>query len=681
MTGVEAVSAVVAGLLASSAASCRLRSPKPLYERCRTAPGIRLAEAGRIRPLTDELSSAPRGTERVRWNVNGPYVAGALNLLVASSSSSWPELCDAQQGVPSCVTIRSEKSILCNPAMGRELSEAGLPPEFESGAVLIAKRFLALTLLGHELAHLTMSDSPGVAHLLAAGTRVAELRCASEHEGPTVEERCDARGIELACSALRHGSLLRLLENTEESVLKLDFQLRNVLDDRYFQFDDTCVGDTRYPSISRRKHTFAEGLVSCVAPGALATELTADYAAAFKALERELHARQIDGFVVSPLFGLASSFAEEVVAEDGGSEANGVTFDSSGRSAMVLRFSHHAARTRGPVQRLLERWLPGLLDEPPRASTAFQEVASYAEVGTVVRSETAPGRVRLWMQLSGSTAGELSRRLVRLDVSSAATTTPPVATEPIVGARFAVAPDGAVLLATNDELRLFPSLNDMVERRKPIGTSRGALIRAGSPFEFPTAVDRTLAVAARSEGPALVVLESVVDARARALVLSDVPGPRAKLVGLSSPDSGRVVLIFRSDDLHGSGVELWDCPSALLREKRPLTSCRSFRGPETLSPSLVTLTHDMAALEAPRARSPRSGCDADLEIAINGHVWLLDERNGREDVLPGDGIVTCTADTVSVHRARRLDRLRLQWRAAHENPPRLLGTADFSSKP
>src|SRR5262249_11896140 len=130
-----------------------------------------------------------------------------------------------------------------------------------------ALRFLLLTFLGHELGHIAFSSSPMKKHLTPSEDHGAMNCYARSPEAQMSEEQfADDYGMKTACEALRRRPDLSLLPTSTGYVLTLLSRLEHELDTNYFATDDTCVGDKDYPSIARRKHTFAQRYLRCLYP-------------------------------------------------------------------------------------------------------------------------------------------------------------------------------------------------------------------------------------------------------------------------------------------------------------------------------------------------------------------------------------------------------------------------------
>jgi hypothetical protein len=59
-----------------------------------------------------------------------------------------------------------------------------------------------------------------------------------------------------------------------------------------------------------------------------------------------------------------------------------------------------------------------------------------------------------------------------------------------------------------------------------------------------------------------------------------------------------------------------------------------------------------------------SDCGDLIAVQHRGWLWLIDKINGREDLVPADGIVRCNipAGEITTFRARRVDQLSISMR-------------------
>ena len=181
-------------------------APGTVYNACLAALSPAAKDHRGIGLLLQDISTAPSYRD-TQWNINKPYAPGAINILMPMNTDEpWPASCKMLEAPASCDARPSEKSIICNPAMGKSFASPLLHSGIANGETYLALRFLVLTFLGHELGHLAQSpQDASVHHLIEIYDDAYGMKCRNE-PGAEYERNADAYGVALACAALRSGA-------------------------------------------------------------------------------------------------------------------------------------------------------------------------------------------------------------------------------------------------------------------------------------------------------------------------------------------------------------------------------------------------------------------------------------------------------------------------------------------
>jgi hypothetical protein len=336
--GVAFLTAIFSCAMAASQAAPAVEAPGAVYNACLATLSPAALDHRGIVPLLQDISTTPQYRD-ARWNVNKPYSAGAINILMPMATGQpWPASCKMLEAPASCDARPAEKSIICNPAMGKSFASPLITSGIANAETYLAVRFLVLTFLGHELGHLAQSPQDAVVHhLIDIYDDAYGMKCRNE-PGAEYERNADSYGVTLACSALRNSPVVKsLAADAPLDVLKTLSRLEDDLDENYFTMDDTCIVKKNYPSISRRKHTFADSYLDCFSSDSLVRDLTKQDTDMFDRLEKRMTQLQETGFIGSGYFGRGSLYAHQVAA---GPEPDVyITFDSTGTESTLWQVS------------------------------------------------------------------------------------------------------------------------------------------------------------------------------------------------------------------------------------------------------------------------------------------------------------------------------------------------------
>jgi hypothetical protein len=533
---------------------------KHRFNRCLGAiPQTSLKDPG-VAFILDGIQGTGR-YEGATWNINKPYRADAYNILVPSGDvAKWPQVCQVPEEVPDCLASPSNRYIICNPAMGHQFESRLLHSGVASIETDAAMRFVLLTFLGHELGHIADGHSSRVRHL-TPGLHEGSLSCVHHPTAvPSDEERADEYGTELACKAVvRQLSTENLPVTLEESQILVS-RLEDQLDDSYFLRDDACVGDLAYPSIGRRKHTFALKYLKCLYSSQWnpVEVLAEEDAKSFDNLESWLDSRQKSGQVASGSYGLASLYAHTVTALP---EPNSyLTFDSTGVDSRL--------------------WLI----QPDRGggieATALK---TWSSVGRVLASVPSGQGRRFWISFSHGAQPDTGV-LMNLDVAcprgaqSCGQVTPLKSLPVESGFLPHAGPDDSVVLVSKD----------MIEQ--PVGgapdsTSVFSTVPHGlglaSADEAVVAVSGNEVAVFPSKGDGLhgvsVLRDGVI--HRRLLMMQPTEGETLEAAAIAG---NRLLLSSHVEPLVGDGsLYLLDCPAAILERssEAPQDNCTRYQAP------------------------------------------------------------------------------------------------------
>lgn len=606
--------------------------------------------------LLQDISTTPKYRD-TRWNVNKPYAADAVNILMPmATGETWPPACKMPDAPASCDARPTEKSIICNPAMGKSLANPLLHSGIANDETYLALRFLVLSFLGHELGHLAQSPQDAtVHHLIDIYDDAYGMKCRDE-PGAEYERNADSYGVALACTALRSSpSAKTLAADPPMNVLNTLSRLQDELDENYFTMDDTCIVTKNYPSISRRKHTFADSYLGCFFPHSLVRDLAKDDADMFDRLEKRLTQLQETGFVGSGYFGRGTLYAHQISAA---TKTNGyITFDSTGTESTLWQVSQGAAKMD---LKSLSHW--------QRTGTPIAFYQSDIDSRFLVRMNAG----------SGSSQTEL----VELEVQCADVTCKVLPRSHSLGedtfARHGV--DGSLLVhgptrferyaSVDDYFSAHPSIaaklpdlpTDADERVTATNASRSVFIPRSSAGLFQTDGGfRRIGISTGNKvyGRVLFVVATDKTASLDAVALA----------------GGRFLFSVYENPIAGVGrLKLWDCPEKLLDDNPKIAteSCQVYNSPQETEDAVAMATRDLSALFSNSIEPAPTECGAVLVVRYHGWVWLLDRDNRREALLPADGLIGCSADgLISTYRARRIDIFNPQYQASQSEEIKL----------
>jgi hypothetical protein len=610
-----------------------LLSPRTgeVYDRCIAALGPEALANPGANALIEGLRRAS-GYEQTEFNLNRRYKKGTINILMPSGSSRWPTACPIAAQPADCLASAKKGFVICNPAIGKEVASPLLLSGIANVQTLLALRFLTLTFLGHELGHLSFGGVGGK-HLLPTMSNAA-MPCAKNGPDPNSEEqRADAFGSSLACSALRRYPELALLPTGPGGVLQLQTSLEDALDWEYFQMDDTCAGDTEYPSVSRRKHTFAKVYLQCLYPGQEfnPVAILADRdAKTFDEVERVLRARQKFGAVTSGWYGQASLYSEATVADG---TTGYLTFDSSGTRASLWRVAGHYQNWR------------------------IQELAEWPKTGRFVASQRSGSTTHILINFDEKSSQRRTLVDEQVECPNASARTCLVKETATVqlaaDAQVSVGDNGGVLVRSSHEFLFMKDLKALLSPRR-VGGSR--LPNLGDPDRFVSAIDSTRAVVIPSDQGGILqttVLENGRVFQRQMMVTADV----ADHIESMAITSGRWLFVVGHRPQFGtSSLNLWDCPSDLLSNSQAAITheCAVTEAPIGGDDSAALATRDLSSLFEKNIDAHT--CNGIIAVQTQGWLWLVDWRHGTHDVVPAAGLVECGDGYVDTFRTRRIDR-------------------------
>jgi hypothetical protein len=622
-----------------------------------------LSEQQRRLPGAESIVSDLKNIERfdgLRWNLNSPYEPGAINILLpATADSAWHKQCGLEEAPADCLAAPREKFVICNAALGRQLSNPRLTSDIIRDEVRRPLRFLALTFLGHEIGHLRAGSDSRVQHLFPM-MRVNGLECRrNERLKPTDEEAADDFGIAVACDALKRGDDAVIATDARSAIETLSF-LRQSLDDD-FDFDDTCAGDDTYPSVSRRKSTFAREYAKCIFPGKELPygAVANDQDEAFKHLEAWLRTRQIGGMVGSALYGNSPLYRFDVAGTD--SSRRYVAFDSTGTSAQISTTTSNDERLSHKV---LADWdragdVADLRSDAGRATTDFLATFAGADDTTIVRHAivTCPDPV---------TDCKFEQGQKNLPA----------------GVEVRGTPSHAVVEIDGKRLRTYGSSADYFDGKAVIDTAVDLDVLGGTPIIAGHADRLLLAVRPAEDELPSGFHRAAVLTRGGTVWTTFTTAPAnmnpVHAVGLYGT---RVAFALQPSARQlATGNQLWVCPSAPFEsEYQKNVDCDVYDPPEDASYSIGVANNDLSSLGIQLTEADY--CPGFIVVRQGGWLWLVDPETHRQDIIPGTGLVNCDRDRgrALVYRMRRIDEVTLDLRDA--NPARAaLGLVRTSSE-
>jgi hypothetical protein len=571
------------------------------------------------------------------WNVNSSYDYERLNLLIPSPDTHpFPRSCQLPDDFPRCEARPTYRTIICNPSFARELTRIELHPGAFRPEMVVAGRFMALILLGHELAHLEANRGPaprGFSPALAQG----ELRCFDrrlqlETTDVSEEEWADQRGMKLACDALRQDPVLQYLPAKLGSSLEVRQLARSVLDSQYFRADDTCVPTREYPSLGRRKHDFVGDLLACLYQDeeTLTRTMARDDRQAFEKLEAELLTRQKDGFAAAMPYGKHPTLSQEVVL---GQDQRVLSLHSASAHTVLTAVDIARRRPGNGTYLALREW---------NLFTRLVFVRSEGGSARLLLEQDTPERGTRWSAL-------------RVQCRPAGGTTPCTAADEssvIESARpvsLVSAPGGALLALSEKGIALFRNEAHLAKELHQAPFTRNCPV---APYSLAAASSAQLA-AAFSFSKSGMFTADVLDQGTPLCTWVEFPQDTKELVAFALEGDQAFFLIHRS-----SRDQLLVCPSSLLTERpRARARCTAFTVPPVLLGSSNDPTGDVSAYSI-RLLPRVPGCGNSLSVSAFGRTWILEHLapGARADLLPANGLAGCMGPSSLVtHRAGRID--------------------------
>jgi hypothetical protein len=633
------------------------------FNRCLSAIAPESLETRAFELIAEELRRVPEYRES-KWNVNRRYRTEAINLIIPKwDNSFWPgSVCGGLSVEPAaCAAYPKEKAIVCNPAIGRQLSAPLVQSRIASTQEDFALNFILLTVFGHELGHIRIGGDSAVQHLLRIQSRDG-TKCYTrpEEKGPTTEETADEIGLNIACTALRNRPDRKELPTDPGDVLLLLSRVEDNLDDAYFSIDDLCTGDAQYPSVSRRKIRFANRYLNCLYPTGYEPLklLNESLASDFNDLEKWLTTRQVSGHAADGNYG-TRALANQLVARTPSPDVS-VAFDSTDTDSSL--------------------WF---ITAQPNSTLSFVQAKTWDRTGAAFTADLSPNAARFLLFLNPK-ADTVSPSLVEVTVHcdgtkcAAGTSLTDLLPDSILLPSF----ERSYALVTRTGIQFFASEDQLL-------SSRGSFKLQSHGFN--TGPD-TLVVAADKEGGmvatrqagglykvALLAAGSFVSK-----VLVTVPHNTGTLES-AAVVYNRLLLVFsESPELGPTAVTLWDCPYDSIRLGLETVSCTTYQAPEAVETPAALASHNVSSF-SDRFIDSALACGDLVVIHHGGWLWLLDRNRQMTDLLFADGIVSCSAggDTIETYRARRVDTLRLQMRKIEPSvvPLSIITPAPEASRP
>ncbi len=616
--------------------------PGQSFDTCLSALAPESLERPGFQLIIDELQRVPEYSH-TKWNVNRPYRSGAINLIIPKwDNNFWPgSVCaDLPIEPAACAAYPKEKAIVCNPAIGRQLSAPLVQSRIASTNEDFALNFILLTVFGHELGHIRLGGRSDVQHLLriqsSDGTKCYARPAA---EGPTEEEKADEIGLTIACTALRNRPDRKELPTDPGDVLFLLSRVEDNLDEAYFAIDDVCTGDARYPSISRRKINFANRYLKCLYPTGyeplklLNESLISD----FDDLEKWLTTRQVTGHAADGYYG-TRALANQRVARTP-SPLVSVAFDSTDTDSSL--------------------WF---ITAQPDSTLSFVKANSWDKTGSAIAADVTANAVDLLLVLNPKEEA-IPPSLVAVTVHcdgakcSSKTSSTDLVPDSVLFPSF----EGSYALATRTGIQFFASADQLL-------SSHGSF--KFQSHGFNTGAD-TLVVAADKHGG--IVATRQAGGLYKITLLGSV-SPLSKVFVTFPHMTGtlessvivanRLLLVFsESPEAGPTTLTLWDCPYDSIQQGLETVSCAAYKAPEAVETPAALASHNVSSF-SDRYIEPVLACGDSVVVHHGGWLWLLDRSHQLNDLLFADGIVSCSAkrDTIETYRARRVDTLRLQMR-------------------
>jgi len=613
------------------------------FNECLSAVDSSMLEDPGFALLVSDLEQVPAYAKTV-WNINRPYRAKAINIIVPSSNNDfWPsQICGGLPREPAdCITSPKERYIVCNPAVGRQLGSPLLHSRIASVQVEFAAHFILLTLFGHELGHIRLHTDSETHHLLRYRGKNG-LKCFRRpaNAPPTEEQQADEIGTDIACQALRSRPGRNEIPQGTEGIVNLISRLEEELDDGYFSMDDVCTGDADYPSVSRRKLQFSEKYYRCLygdRPNAVKL-VNSDLGATLTRIENWLTDRQLSGQIGSGNYG-SKPMLSNAITRSGGQDAY-VSYDSTGLDSALWAVTPSTTGGLNAVTLL-----------------------NWKRTGNVVDARQDHGSQK-WLLLlqpgaesDESTAAEVSFDCLD-DKCSATERTRHLPED----ARLIPGENSSIALLTPSGFQIFQDWDHLFQQ----GTF------ALKPFQVKAQIDDVILAWHGSQ--ILILLRQDNNSNGRLYNVGVVRPdridwkiwlPNGQAAGtLESArfiDDHLLLAVYSHPMLTNSSLKMWVCPADVFTNSGTTTvSCTVYSAPDLITEPIALATRDFSSIQE-TSIAPALICH-DVVVQHRGWLWLLDARHSTGDLIIADGIAGCVNDERRVfsYRARRVDEMRLQ---------------------
>ena len=615
------------------------------YDQCVVSLSDKQRRTAGLELVVDALKRVPE-LQAATWNLNAPYKAGAINLLVPTDAdAAWHERCGLPLAPADCLAAASEKIVICNKVVGAQFVNPLLTSGIARAEVLRARMFLAMAFLGHELGHLRAGAPPSVRHLYPTN-RVDGLACThADQSAPTEERIADEIGVKFACQATQANPDDRIGADADSAVRTLSY-LRERLDEDYFAFDDTCRGDADYPSMSRRKSNFAKVYASCLFPGRDLpyASVANDQDVAFAKLETWLRERQRGGFVGSARYGADAQYVYEVAPTE--AMTSFLAFDSSGATSEV------SWTTVG------------------EKSVRHEVVASWERAGRVLGVQTGRDGGSQFLASFAAPDGQYDIRntSVRCGAAGASCQVKQESRRIGSGVEVQTTTGHAVVEVVGKRLRSFESFSDFVAKPPVLDTAVDFDLNGGTLLLDGTA--SRLLVARRPPDSGELAsgfhrIGVVAPTGARWSTFASLGRNTSPLGAVGLFGNSAALAFFPVAYQLGGNLQLWICPVDLFNAappQKPKASCDIYDPPKELQYDVDLATNDLSALGTQFVAADQ--CEGLIVLRRDGWLWMLDPSRRLQDAVPAGGLVSCASDraTATVYRMRRIDRVALQFR-------------------
>jgi hypothetical protein len=619
--------------------------PGQRFNTCLSAIAPESLEKRDFELIAHELRRVPE-YRQTKWNVNQRYQAGAINLIIPRwDNSFWPgSVCGGLPLEPAaCAAYPKERAIVCNPAIGRQLSSPLVQSRIAAINEDFALNFILLTIFGHELGHIRLDGGSVVQHLLRIqSTDGAKCYARPTGEGPTIEEKADEIGLNIACTALRNRPDRNELPTDPGDVLLLLSRVEDNLDDAYFAIDDVCTGDLRYPSVSRRKINFASRYLNCLYPSGYEPLklLNESLASDFNDLEKWLTARQISGHAADGNYG-TRALANQLVVRT--SSDVSVAFDSTDTDSSL--------------------WF---ITAQPNSTLSFIQAKSWNRTGIGFAAEPTGDVAKLLLLLNPKDTDSPTFVEVKVHCERVKCLAETSDLDLVPDSLLLPSFEHSYALVTRTGVQFFASADQLLSSHGSFKLQNHGF-NTGPDTLIVAADKQSGMVATRQAGGlykiALLAPDSVVSK-----VLVTVPHVTGTLESAAIVFSRLLLVFSESPELGPTSVTLWDCPYDSIRQGRETVSCTAYRAPEAVETPAALASHNVSSF-SDRFIDPELACGDSVVVHHGGWLWLLDRKHGMTDLLFADGVVSCSADqgTIETYRARRVDTLRLQMQKAESS--------------